>query len=186
MGNEWSHFLHLKCWLRALGTLMGVQMGGVQSGGEQLSLSAVRASGSAVPHFTRRPVNFMLYLGTLHILCLPYQTSFLPLIRRNRKYLTAAQICVISLWNRFRNGETGGPAVTTCRSDICWSYTWPQHYLPRKRNGAYSLFCGNTIIFISLLFIFIILRFNHLVFGQMNDRNVIRRLVLYIVVVVRI
>lgn len=72
-------------------------MGGVQSGGEQLSLSAARAGGSVVPHFDRRPVNFMLYLGTLHILCLPCQTSFLPLIRRNGKYLTAAQISAISL-----------------------------------------------------------------------------------------
>lgn len=82
-------------------------------------LSAVRAGGSVAPHFDRRPVNFMLYLGTLHILCLPCQTSFLPLIGWNEKYLTAAQISVISLWNRFRNGKTRGPAVTTCRSDIC-------------------------------------------------------------------
>lgn len=78
-----------------------------------------RAGGSTVPHLDRHPVNFMLYLGTLHILCLPCQTSFLPLIRRNRKYLTAARISLISLWNRYRNGKTGGPAVTTCRSDIC-------------------------------------------------------------------
>lgn len=77
------------------------------------------ACGSAVPHLDRHPFNFMLYLRTLHILCLLCQTSFLPLIRRNGKYLTAAQISVISLWNRFRNGNTGGPAVTTCRSDIC-------------------------------------------------------------------
>ncbi len=78
-----------------------------------------RARGSVAPHLDRRPVNFMLYLGTLHILCLPCQTSFLPLIRRNGKYLTGAQISVISLWNRFRNGKTGGPAVTTCWSHIC-------------------------------------------------------------------
>lgn len=73
-------------------------MEGVQSGGEQLYLSAAREPGdSVVPHLDRHPVNFMLYLGTLHILCLPCQTSFLPLIRRNGKYLTAAQIPVISL-----------------------------------------------------------------------------------------
>lgn len=78
-------------------------MGGVLSGGEQLSplapppLSEAGAGGSAVPHLDRRPVNFMLYLGTLHILCLPCQTSFLPLIRRNRKYVAGAQISVISL-----------------------------------------------------------------------------------------
>lgn len=46
--------------------------------------------------------------------------------------------------------------------------------------------CGNKIILISLLFIFIILSFHHLVFELMNDRNVIRRLVLYIAVVVHI
>lgn len=40
----------------------------------------------------RFPVNFMPYLKTLHVLCLPCQTSSLPLIRRNRKSLTAAQI----------------------------------------------------------------------------------------------
>lgn len=92
-----------------------------------------RAAGSAMPHLNRRPVNFMLYLGTLHILCLPCQTSFLPLIRRNRKYLTAAQISVISFWNRFRDGKTGGPAVTTYRSDICKFYTWPQFYLTEEK-----------------------------------------------------
>lgn len=64
-------------------------MGGVLSGGEQLSLSDARAGASPVPHLARRPVNFMLYLGTLHILCLPCQTSFLPLIRRNGKYVAA-------------------------------------------------------------------------------------------------
>lgn len=85
-----------------------------------------------VPHLGRQPVNFMLYLGTLHILCLPCQASFLPLIRRNGKYLTVAQISVISLWNRFRNGKRGGPAVTTCRSDICSIYTWPQYYLRKE------------------------------------------------------
>lgn len=73
-------------------------MAGVQFGGEQLYLTAARrASGSVVLHLDRHPVNFMLYLGTLHILCVPCQTSFLPLIRRNEKYLTAAQISVISL-----------------------------------------------------------------------------------------
>ena len=92
-----------------------------------------RARGSAAPHLDRRPVNFMLYLGTLHILCLPCQASFLPLIRRNEKYLTAAQISVISLWNRFRNGKTWGPAVTTCRSHICLNYTWPQHHMTAVR-----------------------------------------------------
>lgn len=87
------------------------------------------------PHLGRRPVNFMLYLGTLHILCLPCQTSFLPLIRRNGKYVAGAQISVISLWNRFRNGETGGPAVTTCRSDVCKIYTWPPQTLFYSGNG---------------------------------------------------
>lgn len=92
-----------------------------------------RARGSAAPHLDRRPVNFMLYLRTLHILCLPCQASFLPLIRRNEKYLTAAQISVISMWNRFRNGKTWGPAVATCRSHICSNYTWPQHRMTAER-----------------------------------------------------
>lgn len=96
---------------------MGVQPGGVPSGGEQLYLSA--ATGPSAPRRFPHPGNFMPYLRTLHVLCLPCQTPFPPLIRRNGKYLTAAQISVISLWNRFRNGKTGGPAVTTFRSDIC-------------------------------------------------------------------
>lgn len=61
-----------------------------------------------VPYSDRRPVNFMLYLETLHILCLPSQTSFLPPIQWNGKDPTAAQISVISLRNRFENGERGG------------------------------------------------------------------------------
>lgn len=77
-----------------------------------------KRDGSVMPHSDRRPVNFMLYLETLHILCLLCRTSFLPLIRWNGKYGTAAQISVISLWNRFEKGESGGPAVTTCRSDF--------------------------------------------------------------------
>lgn len=73
-------------------------MGGVKSGGEQLDLLAcMRAAGSVALHLDGRPVNFMLYLGTLLLLCLPCQTSFFPLIRRNGKYRTAAQISVISL-----------------------------------------------------------------------------------------
>lgn len=88
------------------------------SGSEQLYSSAIRAEGSALPPSDRRPVNFMLYLETLHILCLLCRTSFLPLIRWNGKYLTAAPTSIISLRNRFENGGPGGPAVTTCRSDF--------------------------------------------------------------------
>lgn len=68
----------------------------------------MRACGSVLPRLDRHPTNFMLYLKTLHILCLLCQTSFLHLIRQNGKNLTAAQISVISLWNRFRNGNRGG------------------------------------------------------------------------------
>lgn len=64
----------------------------------------------------RRPGNFMLYLRTFHVFCLPCQTSFQPLIRWNGKRMTAALMSVISFWNRFRNGKMPGPAVTTRRS----------------------------------------------------------------------
>lgn len=73
-------------------------MGGVKSAGEQLELCAAPgAAGSVALLLDRHPVNFMLYLGALLLLCLPYQTSFFPLMGRNGKYLTAAQISVISL-----------------------------------------------------------------------------------------
>lgn len=99
------------------------------------------------PHLGRHPVNFMLYLGTLHILCLPCQTSFLPLIRRNGKYLTAAQISVISLWNRFRNGERCGPAVATCRSDIrCCRFILDHNITLRKGEGE----CYTYLISVNL------------------------------------
>lgn len=63
-----------------------------------------KKDGSVMPHSDRRPDNFMLYLGTLHTLCLLCRTSFLPLIRWNEKYGPAAQISVISLQNRLWEG----------------------------------------------------------------------------------
>ncbi len=64
-------------------------------------------------------VNLKIKLWIFHHKHYIIKLHWLKLIRRNWKYLTAAQISVISLWNRFRNGKTGGPAVTTCWSDVC-------------------------------------------------------------------
>lgn len=83
----------------------------------------------------RRPGNFMLYLRTFHVLCLPCQTSFQPLIRWNGKRMTAALMSVISFWNRFRNGKMPGPAVTTRRSEIRSVSSWPQRCLSGERGS---------------------------------------------------
>lgn len=103
-----------------------------------------KKDGSVMPHSDRRPVNFMLYLGTLHILCLLCRTSFLPLIRWNGKYGTAAQISVISLRNRFEKGESGGPAVTTCRSDFILDLCLTPTLLQRGSEISAAHHCGWT------------------------------------------
>lgn len=139
MWNQWSHFLHLKVLTQSAGHFNGSPNGRrAVWRWAAVPVCCKRACGSAVPHLDRHPFNFMLYLRTLHILCLLCQTSFLQLIRQNGKYLTAAQISVISLWNRFRNGNTGGPAVTTCRSDICQIILDHNIIWQKKGNSTYS------------------------------------------------